>query len=75
MDPSVADLCAEWTETGLLHGPILFNLFSSLVTDHWQARVEGAECVGIQVSFKYDQKLFCRHIRNANVRMPASNLG
>ena len=48
--------------------PVLFNLFSSLVIECWQARVEGAEGVGIMLNFKYVQKLFRRYIRNAGVR-------
>ena len=54
---------------GCCMAPVLFNLFSSLVIERWQARVEGAEGVGIKLNFKYDQKLFQRYIRNASVRM------
>ena len=32
-------------------------------------RVEGADGVGIKLNYKYDQKLFRRYIRNADVRM------
>ena len=53
---------------GCCMAPVLFNLFSSLVIERWQARVEGAEGVGIKLNFKYDQKLFRRYIRNASVR-------
>ena len=48
--------------------PVLFNLFSSLVVERRQVRVEGAG-VGIKPNFKYDQKLFRRYIRNTSVRM------
>ena len=59
---------------GCCMAPVLFNLFSSLVIERWQARVEGTEGMGIKLNFKYDQKLFRRYIRNASVendnRMP-----
>ncbi len=43
---------------GCSMAPVLFNLFSSLVIERWQARVEGAEGVGIKLNLTYDQKLF-----------------
>ncbi len=49
--------------------PVLFNLFTCPVTERWQARVEGDEGVGITLNFKYDQKLFRRYTRNANVKL------
>ena len=54
---------------GCCMAPVLFNLFTCLVTERWQARVEGAEGVGIALNFKYDQKLFRRYTRNANVKL------
>ena len=59
-------------QSGLRQGcsmaPVLFNLFTCLVVERWQARVEGADGVGIKLNYKYDQKLFRRYIRNADVR-------
>ena len=49
--------------------PVLFNLFTCLVTEHWLARVEGGEGVGITLSYKYDRKLFRRYTRNASMRV------
>ena len=48
--------------------PVLFNLFTCLV-ERWQARVEGADGAGIELNYKYNQKLFRRYIRNADMRM------
>lgn len=52
---------------GCCIAPVLFNLFTCLVTERWRDRVEGVEGVGIQLSFKYDQKLFRKYIRNASI--------
>lgn len=49
--------------------PVLFNLFSCLLLERWQARVEGTDRAGIKLNCKYDQKLFQRYIRNADARM------
>ena len=54
---------------GCCMAPVLFNPFTCLVVEQWQARVEGADGVGIKLNYKYDQKLFQRYIRNADVRM------
>ena len=54
---------------GCCMAPVLFNLFTCLVMERWQARLEGAEGVGITLHHKYDQKLFRRYVRNASVRV------
>ena len=54
---------------GCCMAPVLFNLFTCLVVERWQARVEGADGVGIKLNYKYNQKLFRRYIRNADVSM------
>ena len=53
---------------GCCMAPVLFNLYTCLALERWLARVEGAEGVGIDVRYKYDQKLFRRYTRNANER-------
>ena len=54
---------------GCCMAPVLFNLFTCLVTERWLARVEGGEGVGITLSYKYDRKLFRRYTRNASMRV------
>ena len=54
---------------GCCMAPVLFNLFTCFVTERWLARVEGAEGVGITLSYKYDQKLFRCYTRNASMRV------
>ena len=48
---------------------MLFNLFSCLVIERWRARLEEVEGVGVDLHFKYDEKLFRRYSRNAQVRL------
>ncbi len=55
-----------YVRQGCCIAPVLFHLFTCLV---WQARVEGDEGVGITLNSKYDQKLFRRYTRNANVEL------
>ena len=54
---------------GCCMAPVLFNLFTSRVTERWLARVEGTEGVGITLSYVYDQKLFRCYTRNASRRV------
>ena len=46
--------------------PVLFNLYTTLVIDHWRARLEETDDVEVTVNFKSDGKLFRRYKRNAN---------
>ena len=48
--------------------PVLFNLFSCLVIERWRERLEEVERIGVDLHFKYDEKLFCRYTRNTQVR-------
>ena len=54
---------------GFCMAPVIFNLFTYLMMEHWQARVEGAKSVGISLKFKYDHKLFKRYIKNSYVKL------
>ncbi len=49
--------------------PVLFNLFSRLMVERWLVRLEDVEGVGVDLHFKYDEKLFRWYTRNAQVRM------
>ena len=51
----------------MLHGP---GTFQFIYMERWQARVEGAERVGITLKYKYDRKLFIKYITNTSVRVP-----
>ena len=48
-----------------MHGPALFNLYTILVMECLQARVEDVGRVGVNLRYKYDHKLFKRYTRNA----------
>ena len=54
---------------GCCMAPVLFNLFTCLVVEHWRDRLEGVDGVGITLKHKFDGKLFRRYIRNASVRV------
>ncbi len=54
---------------GCCMAPVLFNLFSCLMVERWLVRLEDVEGVGVDLHFKYDEKLFRRYTRNAQVRM------
>ena len=45
--------------------PVLFNLYTCLVMECWQARVEGVGGVNVKLRYKYDHKLFRLYTRNA----------
>ena len=49
--------------------PVLFNLYTCLLMEHWIARVEDVEGAGVPLKFRVDKKLFRRYIRNADERM------
>ena len=44
---------------------VLFNLYTCLVMECWQARVEDIRGVGANLRYKYDHKLFRQYTRNA----------
>ena len=52
---------------GCCMAPVLFNLFTCLVTERWLAGVEGAEGVGITLSYKNDKQLFRCYTKNTNM--------
>ena len=49
--------------------PVLFNLFSCLLIERWSANLEEVEGVRVDLHFKYDENLFRRYTRNAQVRL------
>ena len=44
--------------------PVLFNLYSCLVIERWNARASNLEGAGIYLKYKLDRKLFRRYTRN-----------
>ncbi len=48
--------------------PALFNLYTCLMLECWQGKMERVPGVGINLEYKYDGKLFRRYTRNATVR-------
>ena len=54
---------------GCCMAPVLFNLFSCLVIERLRAKLEEVEGIGVDLHFKYDEKLFRRYTRNAQVRL------
>ena len=48
---------------GCCVAPVLINLYSCVVVERWQAKMEEAEGAGIRLCFKYDQRLFRRYTR------------
>ena len=51
---------------GCCLSPVLFNLFSCAVLEHWKQKLNGVDGVGVHLCYKYDQKLFRRYIKNAS---------
>ena len=45
--------------------PVLFNLYTCPLMEHWAAKVEEHDRVGIQLKYKMDKKLFRQYTRNA----------
>jgi len=43
--------------------PVLFNLFSCAVLERWKQKLDG---VGVQLYYKFDQKLYRRYTKNAS---------
>jgi hypothetical protein len=53
---------------GCCMSPVFFNLYTCLALERWLMKVEGAEGVGINVSYKYDGRLFRRYVRNVRTK-------
>ena len=45
--------------------PVLFNLYTTLVIEHWQAKLTGTEGAGVALQYKQDRKLFRKYTRSA----------
>lgn len=50
---------------GCSMAPVLFNLYSCLVIERWNARVNSLENAGIYLKYTLDKKLFRRYTRNS----------
>ena len=48
--------------------PVLFNLYMCLMMECWHDRVERVPGIGVNLKYKYDEKLFRRYTRNAMER-------
>ncbi len=51
---------------GCCMAPVLFNLYTCLMLECWQGKVERVPGVSINLEYKYDGKLFRRYTRNAS---------
>ncbi len=58
----------SYLRQGCCMPPVIFNLHTCLMMECWQARVERVPGVGINIKYKYDEKLFRRYTRNAMER-------
>ena len=54
---------------GCCMAPVLFNLFMCAMMERWAERAHGNVEVGVRLHYKYDEKLFRRYERNANMRL------
>jgi len=43
---------------GCCMSPVLFNSFSCAVLERWKQKLDGVEGVGVQLYYKFDQKLY-----------------
>ena len=57
---------ANGLRQGCCMAPVFFNLYTCLVVEQWCAKVGQVEGMGVELNYKYDEKLFRRYVRNAD---------